>query len=403
MSQGRIEITGTEFAGNRAGLFGGGCSLGDSIRATIRECRFVDNVGGLGGGLSVSSAYAWVDYNLFAGDSAQYNSGAVYFGGLAEGSFVGNTVYGNRTGSITGGVFFANAPVLVANNIVVANQAAGISCSGASPTLRYNDVWGNGIDYDGCSPGEGDVSADPLFVDPANLDFHLGLHSPAIDAGDTASVYLDPDGSRADMGMYGSHSFTMDQPSYPKNLSIQVIAGNVVLTWSPNPEADVAYYAVYRDTVEGFRPSAANFAGTVAAPDTVFTEPIQSATRYKICAVDTSGYASGYSAEVALVATGTPTTPVYRFALFQNVPNPFNPITLIQYELDRSVPVHLAIYDIQGRLVRVIVSGAKQGPGRFVARWDGRDEQGRQVSSGVYFYRLVAGDRTATRKMVLLK
>ena len=87
----------------------------------------------------------------------------------------------------------------------------------------------------------------------------------------------------------------------------------------------------------------------------------------------------------------------------RNFPNPFNPSTVIEY----SVPapgsfVRLAVYDLTGRRVRTLVSGHK-APGRHLAIWYGRDDAGRELASGVYFYRIEIGDYEARRKMVMLK
>ncbi len=96
------------------------------------------------------------------------------------------------------------------------------------------------------------------------------------------------------------------------------------------------------------------------------------------------------------------TVPSAALALHQNRPNPFNPTTTISFVLPEKTRVTLAIYDVQGRLVRTLVSETI-GEGYQARVWDGRDANGNQVSSGVYFYRLTAGDKTPTKKMVLLK
>lgn len=92
----------------------------------------------------------------------------------------------------------------------------------------------------------------------------------------------------------------------------------------------------------------------------------------------------------------------FRVSLSPNTPNPFNPSTTIGYALDEARPVRLAVYDQAGRLVNELVSGAGE-PGRHSIVWDGRDGSGRDVGSGVYFYRLDAGPVTETRKMVLIR
>jgi len=88
--------------------------------------------------------------------------------------------------------------------------------------------------------------------------------------------------------------------------------------------------------------------------------------------------------------------------LGQNFPNPFNPSTTISFDLPRSGHVNLSVYDVQGRTVRTIRDGVIPEGHREVV-WDGRDEKGKEVSSGVYFYRLTAADMALTRKMVLLR
>ena len=90
------------------------------------------------------------------------------------------------------------------------------------------------------------------------------------------------------------------------------------------------------------------------------------------------------------------------FALADNYPNPFNPETTIKYALPEAVDVRLEIYNMLGQMVRTLVSEG-QSPGRYVVRWDATDESGGALSTGIYFYRLQAGDFLDTRKMLLLK
>lgn len=87
--------------------------------------------------------------------------------------------------------------------------------------------------------------------------------------------------------------------------------------------------------------------------------------------------------------------------LTQNVPNPFNPTTMIRFDLPRAVHVKLCVYNVKGQLVSTIVD-QHMTEGRKEIAWTAKDNRGRAVSSGIYFYRLVAGDYVQTRKMVLL-
>jgi len=90
------------------------------------------------------------------------------------------------------------------------------------------------------------------------------------------------------------------------------------------------------------------------------------------------------------------------FALEQNYPNPFNPVTEIGYALPESRHVLLRVFDVSGRHVATLVDGF-QGAGYRSVTWNGTDSRGMTVSSGVYFYQIVAGDWSEQRKMILLR
>ena len=96
------------------------------------------------------------------------------------------------------------------------------------------------------------------------------------------------------------------------------------------------------------------------------------------------------------------TTKAYALALEQNHPNPFNPSTTISFTLPERAKVKLAVYDVQGKLVRTLVD-ATLGEGRQERTWDGKDTRGNPAATGAYFYRLETADRKLTRKMLLLK
>ena len=93
--------------------------------------------------------------------------------------------------------------------------------------------------------------------------------------------------------------------------------------------------------------------------------------------------------------------------LHQNYPNPFNPETWIPYQLQEDAHVEIRVYALTGQLVRTLSLGHKPTgfyvDGQKAAYWDGRNEAGEQVSSGVYFYSIKAGDLTTTRKMIVMR
>jgi hypothetical protein len=97
------------------------------------------------------------------------------------------------------------------------------------------------------------------------------------------------------------------------------------------------------------------------------------------------------------------------FELNQNYPNPFNPTTTIHFNVHRPsstvrspIPTTLKIYNILGQLVKTLVNESKNA-GEYQVVWDGKDERGNSLASGIYFYRLQIGEQTQTRRMLLLK
>ena len=103
----------------------------------------------------------------------------------------------------------------------------------------------------------------------------------------------------------------------------------------------------------------------------------------------------------ALFADDGPIVPSV-FALRPAVPNPFNPVTEIRFDVPRSGGVQLNIYDLLGHPVKSLVNDSK-GPGTYSVTWDAKDNNGHQVSAGMYLFQLRSGTYVQTRKMVLLK
>ncbi|MCB0313325.1 MAG: T9SS type A sorting domain-containing protein, partial [Calditrichaeota bacterium] len=90
------------------------------------------------------------------------------------------------------------------------------------------------------------------------------------------------------------------------------------------------------------------------------------------------------------------------FALYQNYPNPFNPATNFGFRISDFGFVNLNIFDTTGRKVTKLLA-QEMAPGEYELQWDGRDDTGAPVASGVYFYQLSAGGQSAVRRMVLLR
>ena len=89
-------------------------------------------------------------------------------------------------------------------------------------------------------------------------------------------------------------------------------------------------------------------------------------------------------------------------SLAQNYPNPFNSSTTIRFDLPQSQEIEMTIYSLAGQEAATLASGHREA-GTFTLHWDGRDDDGQELASGVYLYRLQAGERVETRKLLLLR
>jgi flagellar hook assembly protein FlgD len=88
--------------------------------------------------------------------------------------------------------------------------------------------------------------------------------------------------------------------------------------------------------------------------------------------------------------------------LYSNYPNPFNPVTSIKFSLAEGKQTTLKIFNSLGQHVRTLVNGHRNA-GSYIVQWDGTNDAGEKVSSGVYFYRLAAGGFLETKKMILME
>jgi len=195
-------------------------------------------------------------------------------------------------------------------------------------------------------------------------------------------------------------------PCQPQNLvGDQIVSPDgLELSWDPNVEPDLLHYCVYRGADADFTPSSGNLLGATTG-ETFFDGDWlwSSGDYYKVSAVDVHGNESLF----AVLGPGGVTdagdvVPPRRTFLAQNSPNPFNPATTIRFSLAEKVSVVLAVYDARGRVVRTLMR-RELTPDVYSVTWDGTNNNGMPVSSGVYFYRLDAGTFRQVRKMVLLK
>ena len=195
-------------------------------------------------------------------------------------------------------------------------------------------------------------------------------------------------------------------PTTPSGMAAKIVNGYVEVTWDEAVDPDVDYFTVYRSKDSDFDPATTEPLGH-SATNSYTDEGVTSAGTYYyvLAAVDFSGNTSEFTAKLEFVATGVEpegTLVPTEFGISQNYPNPFNPTTHIKYQLPEAAKVTIKVYNILGEEVRTLVD-SKEAAGYKTTMWDGLDNNGTPVASGIYLYRIKAGKYTATKRMVFIK
>jgi len=344
-------IEGNEIINNHSAHSAGGINVFQSSPTIINNIISGNSSDLQVGGVTIQEASATLRNNIICNNVATTDIAGLCIAFGSEVTVVQNClIYGNIAGGLSGGVLVQEAEAEITNCVISGNSATsggGICMFDGSLDLvnsiiegndgcgiyfeqmgnvdiQYCDFFNNGTDFTGNVPtGLGDITdennngdpcdvfmnifLDPLFVDPANDDFHLTEFSPCIDAGDD-EFPLDPDGTYIEIGRYYFEQVGIDD--------------NII--------------------------------------------------------VHTKDY------------------------LHQNYPNPFNPTTTINYQLPENSMVELAVYNLKGQKVKTLVKENLES-GNHTVIWNGKDDNGKSVSSGIYFYKMKAGNFVETKKMILMK
>ena len=340
----------------------------------------------------------------------------------------------------------------VMNNIIIGSSYSVAIYSKGQTNSNYNNLWNHSKNYDGISGGIGDLSANPLFADSTRSDFHLKPGSPCIDAGNPDPIYNDLDGSRNDMGAFGGPYadttgflgrqiaivFAAPQKMTGDTLCIFITATNVL--GISNIEMKIKYNDSHLRLL-GIR-----HGGITQAFSLSESQEAPGITQLRLSSPLVIRHNSGSICElIAQVQSTTDTATVIRlndlifkdqvdnvyaaatveghikitavkaenweknlvpdkFALLQNYPNPFNPTTTIRFDLPKPARISLKIYNLLGQEIYTFDEGIKSA-GHHQIIWDGKDDHGIAMPSGLYFCRLsVAGERwVQTRKLVLIR
>jgi len=247
-----------------------------------------------------------------------------------------------------------------------------------------------------------DVSdpSSPASVSSVGLELGTGLHSMAL-LGDYIIAVQGDEVTGSELATYQVYQRRVDmtrvvvqstdiEPDGETLLRARITTvQSGAVDWSLSPDGGVTWYAVLPDS------------SWVEFDSGTGSELLWRAEFDYVGSVEPS--CSSLWVEYEVENTGIGDELPARFALRQNTPNPFNPVTTIAYDVPApGGRVTIAIYDVAGRLVRTLVDSSQE-PGRLAAVWDGTDETGAMVGSGVYYCRMQSDDHDETIKLTLLK
>jgi hypothetical protein len=387
-----------------------------------------NSAGGVGGGLGISNGSCTIDHSTICGNSAQYTAG------ISAGipiTITNSSICENYASINYGGLYFATSSVsTVDNTIVWGNQPNQIFSYYNAPIIAYSDV------QDTIWPGVGNINSWPAFVDTVNGDYRLQWGSTCIDSGDPSVIYNDPDNTRSDIGAYffdqrnsvrvllTPHGQPIQIPVGGGSFSFDVRLTNIrttaqqALVWCNTTLPNGSIYGptlgpvqvnltfgatvsrLRTQTIPGSAPQGpySYNAFAVSNQDTSRDNFIFIKSEYG--ALDQSGndwLCSGSSFPGEETGIRVEQALPLQFGVVGISPNPFNPSTTIRFSLPEATRATLNVYDITGRHVAQLVNGL-QPAGIHQVTFDGSN-----LPSGVYLYRLTAGQNSAAGKMVLLK
>ncbi len=418
-------IEGCRIINCRSDVNGGGIFIGWTVTCQVKECVIAYNSAALaGGGFYCLWTNVEIDHCLVQSNTFSTEGGGLYSNSCSP-QITNNTIVMNLAagaGSYGGGLYaYLSSGFIGGNNIVYYNNAqTGPDIYGSIVNLNYNCI-------STFLAGIGNITSPPMFADTANFDFNLLSGSPCIDSGDPLSP-PDPDSSRADMGaFYFDHhrlfitltpanppiiissnggSFTYDVEllnNTPRNILCDVwnyvrmpngqlyrlgLRENIVLTaWS-------GITRTLHQDVPGTAPpgeynliaSAGDFGVNAAASDSFIIS--------KLWEIDNSDIISGWDKERLCEKSECGDIKDIRDIILS--PNPFNAVVTISMILNTAKEVELLVYDIGGKVIATRRLGYCSGSHTF-------SFDGRELSSGIYFIRITAGNSFKVSKAILLK
>jgi hypothetical protein len=376
------------------GSFGGGIHCWKAFPYIINN-TITENSSGMGGGIGFNSSSPVINNNIISENSASDEGGGIHCQWQSAPIICNNIIIGNSGSGYGGGIdCWWDCGGLISNNIIADNSAAqggGIRCSEASPTIINNTIIRNSSNGSGsgiiCEYKSYPVITNNIISNNLN---GVGLCCTGL-------------------------QFTISNNDFWNNTDSNFINCKMGIgdtTWGTNINGipcdsfyNILIDPLFGDTLNDFHlkegSPCIDAGDNSVAPDSDLdgNTRIVDGNEDDSAVVDLGAYeyqpSVGIAEELKTFSTGD-------FVIFQNYPNPFNPQTTIEYYLPRSGWVNLAIYNVLGQKIKVLVNDF-QTKGKKSITWDGKDQKGKMVATGIYYYRLRTSDYIDSKKMLLIK
>ncbi|MFC1563429.1 C10 family peptidase [candidate division KSB1 bacterium] len=265
---------------------------------------------------------------------------------------------------------------------------SGLLDNGSSGEILWDIEYGGKINFD---------SGDTIYLIPHTVEASIY----ALSIGELG----DPNG----LAKGWTNNLPPNEPENPQPEGVYDLTTNeITLSWTcSDPDNNDLSYDIYLGDAKYMMTKKAG--NRTSNSINISTDSLSQDSLYiwKIIASDGQATTEGptwsfYFTDDKIVSVNEEVITPIEYVLDQNYPNPFNPVTTISFQLRSFSEVSLKIYNINGQVVKTLISG-KLPAGNHTVKWDGRNEAGQKVSSGIYIYHIRAGGFTATKKMILIK
>lgn len=403
---------------------GGGLGASNCDDAVVTGCEFRGNRAWYSGGMAISGWRVDVNNCLFIDNEANSRGGGMRW--YAVSGEMSDCIISGNTAHVGGGIYLQYGWPTFTRCTITGNHAVGEGggvCSAMSLYFYYNILWGNTCDDPEYGPqmaiwGGGRVRVDNCVVqgdstavyleEPGHSEYLWGENNlivhpqfcssqPDVDewwALQIDSPCLSPSGQ---IGAVGAGCG--ETPTWLSGFTAHAESDGVWIEWSLSAIVDEDDFRLtgHRDDqgwpVPHLTATAAGFTAFDNSPGTMFPGEIVYRLEYRSGPDQWS-----LIAERAVIPPAA--SDLSRIVAVS--PNPFNPSTTIAFDLAKTGPVEMVIYDLTGTRVRVLVDAVRPA-GRHSVIWDGQDDNGNRVASGVYLARLKTGEIQQMRKMMLVK